>query len=78
MMRLAKNSPSFRIKTIRQGDSDFHINNGIVVTPRAGFEISHRCPEDYKHMILECVNRGWIKPVAHIKESDYMWEKLGE
>jgi hypothetical protein len=65
------------IRSIRQDDPDFQINNGIVVSPRAGFEISNDCPRQYKLMIMEATKNGWLLPVAYMKESEYVWEKLG-
>jgi len=66
------------IRSIRQDDPDFQINNGIVVSPRAGFEISNKCPTQYKLMIIEALKNGWLQPIAYMKESEYVWEKLGE
>jgi len=66
------------IKTIRKGNVDFLIQNGLTMTPRAGFEISNKCPSTYKLMIVEAINNGWLQPVAYMKESEYIWEKLGE
>jgi hypothetical protein len=54
------------IRTIRQGDPKFRINDGLVVSPRAGFEIDTACPREYKLIIAECINNGWLKPVAHV------------
>jgi hypothetical protein len=71
-------SPNKIIKTIRQDDPDFIIDNGIVMAPRAGFEISNDCPRQYKLMIIEATKNGWLQPIAYIKESEYVWEKLGE
>lgn len=71
-------SPDKIIKIIRQNDPDFHINDGISMAPRAGFEISSCCPYNYKDIIQECVRQGWLKPVAYMKETEYIWEKLGE
>jgi hypothetical protein len=71
-------SPDKTIKTIRKDDPDFMIENGIVMAPRAGFEISNKCPSQYKFMIIEAIKNGWIQPVAYMKESEYTWEKLGE
>jgi hypothetical protein len=71
-------SPEKTIKTIRKDDPDFTINNGFVMTPRAGFEISNDCPRQYILMITEAIKNGWLKPVAYMKESEYTWEKLGE
>jgi hypothetical protein len=71
-------SPNKIIKTIRQDDPDFIIDNGISIAPRAGFEISNDCPRQYKLMIMEATKNGWLKPISYMKESEYMWEKLGE
>ena len=66
------------IKTIRKGNVDFLIHNGLSMTPRAGFEISNECPRQYKLMIMEAYKNGWLQSVAYMKESEYIWEKLGE
>ena len=70
--------PDKTIKTIRKDDPDFTIDNGIIMAPRAGFEISNKCPSTYKLMIVEAINNGWLNPIAYMKESEYVWEKLGE
>ena len=54
------------IKTIRKGDPKFMLTDGVVVCPRAGFEISQSCPEEYKSIFITAINAGWIKPVAHV------------
>ena len=70
--------PDKTIKKIRKDDPDFTIDNGITMAPRAGFEISNKCPSTYKLMIVEAINNGWLNPIAYMKESEYVWEKLGE
>jgi hypothetical protein len=75
---LTYTTPDKIIKTIRKDDPDFYIDNGIAIAPRAGFEISNDCPRQYKSMIMESYKNGWLKPIAYIKESEYVWEKLGE
>ena len=54
------------IRTIRQGDDRFILQDKYITCPRAGFEISQRCPENYRSLIQECINHGWIKPVAYV------------
>ena len=71
-------TPEKTIKTIRKDDPDFTIINGIVMAPRAGFEISNDCPRQYKLMIMEAIKNGWLQPIAYMKESEFVWEKLGE
>jgi hypothetical protein len=65
-------------KEIQQGDPDFTMTDGIKLVPRAGLEISKNCPREYKLILVECINNGWLKPVSYIKESEYVWEKLGD
>ncbi len=55
-----------KIRTIKQGDPQWMLYDGIVVTPRAGFEINQQCPDAYKKILLDCIECGWIKPVAHV------------
>ena len=66
------------IKTIRKGDVDFLIDNGVTMAPRAGFEIAKECPREYLMILQTCMEKGWLRPVAYMKESEYVWEKLGE
>jgi hypothetical protein len=70
--------PKHRIKTVKIGEPGWYIKNGITITPRAGLEVSKSCPREYGLILAECIDRGWINPVAYMKESEYIWEKLGE
>ena len=65
-----------QFKTLRPGDPYFVMDNGLVMTPRAGFEISQDCPRNYLTILQTCIDRGWIKPIAYMKESEYTWELL--
>jgi hypothetical protein len=62
-----------RVHRIKPGDPNFVITDGLIQTNRAGLEISQRCPENYKDLILECINHGWLKPVAHITEREMIF-----
>jgi len=64
-------------KTLCADDEDFKFSpNGITLVPRASFEISMQCPREYKLIIVECINNGWIKPVAHMRDVEYTMELL--
>ena len=65
-----------KIKTIRQGDSKFMLSDGLIVCPRAGFDINQSCPKEYKMIILECINNGWLKPVAHVYGKELTMDAL--
>ena len=66
-----------RFKTLRRGDDDFMFSHdGYTMVPRAAFEINNQCPREYRLIITECINNGWLKPVAHMRDTEYSWEKL--
>ena len=64
------------IRAIKPKDPHFVINDGFMVANRAGIEISQRCPKNYKDLIVECVNHGWLKPVAYVTAEEYMVMQL--
>lgn len=64
-------------KTLKHNDPNFSFSpDGIKIVPRAGFEISSGCPLNYREIILECMNYGWLKPVAHMRDEELTWELL--
>lgn len=64
------------IKRLTANDPGFYIDGNIVRTGGAGIFISQRCPDNYRSLIEECVNHGWIQPVAHVTEQEYVWMNL--
>jgi hypothetical protein len=67
-----------KIKTIKRDDRMFYIKGHITMTPRAGFEISKQCPREYGLILTECIDRGWLQPVAYMRDDEYAWESLKE
>jgi hypothetical protein len=65
-----------KIRTVRQGDSKFMLNDGLVICPRAGFEINEHCPREYRQIIATCIDRGWLKPVAHVYGKELTMDAL--
>jgi len=66
------------IRTIRKGEKGFMLVNGNTIAPRAGFEISHSAPQSYRQIIAECIDNGWLKPVAYVKDSELFWEEFSK
>jgi hypothetical protein len=64
------------IHTIKQGDKNFLIYDGLTVAPRAGFEIADNCPKDYLCIIQMCYEKGWLKPIANISERELLFAGL--
>lgn len=69
---------TLRFKTIKNTDKEFYFrdDNGNII-PRAGFEFTSGANEELKKLFLEAISAGWVRPVAHIKASEHMWEQLG-
>jgi hypothetical protein len=65
-----------KIKIIRQGDPDWIIADGFMMAPRAGLEICGTCPYEYKLIITECMNKGWLRPIAYQHLHEDLIEKL--
>jgi hypothetical protein len=65
-----------QIRTLKQGDPRFNIVDKFVTAPRAGFEISKECPHNHTQAIMVCIERGWLKPVAHVHERELIFMGL--
>jgi hypothetical protein len=72
------NTTHSKFKTIRQGEPGFMLTDGLMITPRAGFEISQSCPAEYKSIFITAINAGWLKPVAHVYARDLTFQSLKE
>ena len=70
-------SSKHAVKTLRPGDEDFTFSpDGIQLVPRASFEISNNCPAEYRSIFVTAINAGWLKPVAHMRDTEYTMELL--
>ena len=65
-----------KIRTIRHDDNDFMLQDGFIISPRAGLEIDNKCPREYSMIIRECLNNGWLKPIAYVKDNELFWEEF--
>lgn len=66
------------LRTVKEGDPKWILVDGLVLAPRAGFEINPQCPKEYKMIITECINRGWLKPVATVRDNELFWEEFSK
>ena len=65
-----------QVRTLKSDDPRFRITDGLAVSPRAGFEISQGCPSEYRLVLADCIDRGWIKPVAYMTERELLFSGL--
>ncbi len=71
-------SHTSQIRTIKQDDPRFRIVDTFTTCGRAGFEISKQCPRQYGMILSECIDRGWIKPVAYMTERELLFSGLSQ
>lgn len=64
------------IRTLKKGNPNFMIHDGLMVSPRAGFEINEKCPREYRQIIAACIDRGWLNPVAYMSDKELMTSGL--
>lgn len=57
-------------------NSEFVMTDGVVVARRAALYIGPECPKNISLIITNAVNNGWLKPIAFMKESEYLIAKL--
>ena len=67
---------SLNIKTIRPGDKKWWLEDGFIMSPRAGFEISKHCPDTYVSMLQQAIDNDWITPVAHVYGKELTMDAL--
>jgi hypothetical protein len=65
-----------KIVTIKPGEPDFVIKVGLTLTTRAGIQVSENCPGNYIAIIQKCMQEGWLKPIACMRDSELIWGAL--
>ncbi len=65
-----------KIKTIRPGDPDWIIIDGLTISHRAGFEIDRNCPSNIEQYIFMAIENEWLKPIAYQPVHEEFIEKL--
>lgn len=63
--------------SLYRGQDNFTFSpDGITVVPRAHVIILEQCPADYRDMISYALVKGWIQPVANMRDTEYTMELL--
>lgn len=57
-------------------DPVFTYQDGLTLVRRASIHIDESCPGYYVDLIIRCVNKGYIKPIACMKLTEYVAAKL--
>jgi len=63
-------------KRLYRGQSGFDMTDGVKLVPRAEIEILAECPTNIRDQISWYIAKGWIQPVANVRDEELTWEKL--
>ncbi len=50
--------------------------DGISVVPRAHVEILEQCPAEIRDKVNFAIAKGWVQPVANLRNEEYTWELM--
>ncbi len=64
------------VREIRQGDPKFHINDGMVIYPRAMLHVTPECPRNVRETLNWAMAQGYIKTVAHVYGKELTMDEL--
>lgn len=76
MMFNAVDNNTNKIVTLRNGDTGFHITDGITMAPRAHVEISDTCPLSMRLTIQRAIGDGYLRAVASMYEYEQTFNSL--
>jgi hypothetical protein len=63
-------------KRIYRGQSGFNMMDGVTIVPRAEIEILDQCPWEVRDQINFAIAKGWVQPVANVRDDELVWDKL--
>jgi hypothetical protein len=68
--------PKKDVRSIRQGDPEFMIDDGMIRYPRAMLHINPNCPQDIQQTIMIAVDKGWLKTKAYVYGKELTMDAL--
>jgi hypothetical protein len=67
-----------KVKSIRQGDRRFMINDGFTSYPRAMIHVTPGAPTNVAQTLNWAIAQGYITTVAHVTERELMFMGLAD
>ena len=61
-----------------RGEPGFHMTDGVKLVPRAEIVVLKECPTNMVDMINYAIAKGYIQPVANVRDEELVWEKLAK
>lgn len=64
------------VRTIRQGEPKFMIDDGMISYPRSMIHILPQCPWELRDQINFAIAKGYIQMVAHVYGKELTMDEL--
>ena len=61
-----------------RSEPGFWITDGVKVVPRAEVVVLEQCPNNIRDMVNYAIAKGYIQPVANVRDDELVWEKLAK
>jgi len=71
-------SPRTKTITLRPGDKNFSFSDGLLLTHRASIDVAANTPPHIAEQILYYYKLGYIKPIAHMTEQEFLMSSLSD
>ena len=65
-------------RRIYRGQSGFDMIDGVKIVPRAEIEILKECPMSIRDTVAFAITKGYVQPVANVRDDELVWEKLAK
>ncbi len=63
-------------RRIYRGQDGFSMIDGVKIVPRAEIEILDQCPPNVRDIVSFATAKGYIQPVANVRDEELVWDKL--
>ena len=59
-----------------RGEPGFSMVDGVRLVPRAEIVVLEQCPANLRDMLQYAITKGYVQPVANVRDEELVWEKI--
>ena len=59
-----------------RGEPGFSMIDGVRLVPRAEIVVLEQCPANIRDMLQYAIAKGYVQPVANVRDEELVWEKI--
>ena len=61
-----------------RGEPGFSMVDGVRLVPRAEIVVLEQCPTNLRDMLQYAIAKGYVQPVANVRDEELVWEKIAK